>query len=312
VVSLMFGSEMLDVAFGMIFVYLLLSLICSALNELIERGLKNRAKDLEAGLRELLNDPTGSDLVRKVYEHGMVNSLFKGDYDPTASDKSNLPSYIPSRNFALAILGILVPENSPAGSLATFRAAVAKIENSKVKNALMAMLALAGEDIDKFRESIEGWFNSTMDRVSGWYKRRSQLIVFILGFVAAGAMNVNSISVASDLWVHKAQRDAMVSAAQGYLGNHPLKEGQTGLDTGLKANIDEFRSYALPIGWNVGTDRNWKSWIGFGFLSLLGWFITACAVSLGAPFWFDMLNKVIVVRSTIKPHEKSPEEHSKS
>jgi hypothetical protein len=124
-----------------------------------------------------------------------------------------------------------------------------------------------------------------MDRVSGWYKRRSQLIVFILGFVAAGAMNVNSISVASDLWVHKAQRDAMVSAAQGYLGNHARKEGQTGLDTGLKANIDEFRSYALPIGWNVGTDRNWRSWTGFGFLSLLGWFITACAVSLGAPFW---------------------------
>ena len=83
----MFASEMLDVAIGMIFIYLLLSLICSALNELIERSLKNRAKDLEAGLRELLNDPTGSDLVRKVYEHGMVNSLFKGDYDPSARDK---------------------------------------------------------------------------------------------------------------------------------------------------------------------------------------------------------------------------------
>ena len=308
----MFGSEMLDVAIGMIFIYLLLSLICSALNELIERSLKNRAKDLEAGLRELLNDPTGSDLVRKVYEHGMVNSLFKGDYDASARDKSNLPSYIPSRNFAIAILGILVPENSPAGSLASFRDAVGKIENSKVKNALTAMLTLAGEDIDKFRESIEGWFNSTMDRVSGWYKRRSQLIIFTLGLAAAGVMNVNSISIANDLWVHKAQRDAMVSAAQGYLGNHPLKDGPTGLDTGLKANIDEFRSYALPIGWNVIPVPNWRSWVAFGFLSLLGWFITACAVSLGAPFWFDMLNKIIIVRSTIKPHEKSPEEHSKN
>jgi hypothetical protein len=104
----------------------------------------------------------------------------------------------------------------------------------------------------------------------------------------------------------------MVSAAQGYLGNHSLKEGQAGLDAGLKANIDEFRGYALPIGWNISRDRDWGSWAGFGFLSLVGWFITASAVSLGAPFWFDMLNKIIVVRSTIKPHEKSPEERSKN
>jgi hypothetical protein len=43
----------------------------------------------------------------------------------------------------------------------------------------------------------------------------------------------------------------------------------------------------------------------------VGWLITALAVSLGAPFWFDMLNKFIVVRSTVKPHEKSLEEKSK-
>jgi hypothetical protein len=44
---------------------------------------------------------------------------------------------------------------------------------------------------------------------------------------------------------------------------------------------------------------------------LLGWLITACAVSFGAPFWFDMLNKIMVVRSTIKPQEKSQPEASK-
>jgi len=49
----------------------------------------------------------------------------------------------------------------------------------------------------------------------------------------------------------------------------------------------------------------------FAVCSFFGWLITACAVSLGAPLWFDMLNKVIVVRSTIKPHEKSLEERSK-
>jgi hypothetical protein len=118
----------------MIFTYLLLSLICSAINELIERQLKNRASDLEQGIRELLDDKDGTGMATQLYQHGMVNGLFKGDYNPAAADKSNLPSYIPSRNFALAILGIVAPE-SPAIS---FRDSVGKMTNAKVKNALTA------------------------------------------------------------------------------------------------------------------------------------------------------------------------------
>jgi len=308
----MFGSEILDIAIGMTFTYLLLSLICSALNELIERNLKNRAADLEKGLRELLDDPTGTGWVAKVYNHGMINGLFKGTYNPAASDKTNLPSYIPSRNFALAMLGLLAPDNPAVASTASFREAVGKIDNIKIKDALTAMLNAVGDDVEKFRGSLESWFNSTMDRVSGWYKRRSQLIVFTLGFLAAGAMNVNSVSIANDLWVHKAQRDALVSASQGYLGGHPSKDGQTNQDAGLASTIKEIENHGLPIGWNIEWHRDLKGWISFAVTALFGWFITACAVSLGAPFWFDMLNKFIVVRSTIKPHEKSLEEKSKN
>src|SRR5580692_3700578 len=316
----MFGSEILDIAVGMIFIFLLLSLICSAINALIERSFKHRATDLEQGLRELLDDKEGTGLVQKVYDHGMINGLFKGDYKPTDSDKTNLPSYIPSRNFALALLGILLPDSPADGSAPNFREAVEKIENTKVKNALTAMLSAAGNDQDKFRESIENWFNSTMDRVSGWYKRRSQLIVFCLGFLIAGVMNVSSVSIANDLWVHKAQRDALVSASQGYLGTHSAEDVQKG--PGLKSNIKEIENHGLPVGWNVdwypdslngkSQSTKYRYWGLFALWSVIGWFITACAVSLGAPFWFDMLNKVIVVRSTIKPHEKSPEEKSKN
>jgi hypothetical protein len=41
-----------------------------------------------------------------------------------------------------------------------------------------------------------------------------------------------------------------------------------------------------------------------------GWLLTALAATLGAPFWFDVLNRLMVIRSTVKPHEKSPEEAS--
>ena len=43
----------------------------------------------------------------------------------------------------------------------------------------------------------------------------------------------------------------------------------------------------------------------------LGLLLTAFAISQGAPFWFDLLNKIIVIRSTVKPREKSGEQPSK-
>jgi hypothetical protein len=70
---------------------------------------------------------------------------------------------------------------------------------------------------------------------------------------------------------------------------------------------------SLPLGaaevrfklpWN--TEHDWEDF----WSPLFGWSITALAISLGAPFWFDLLNKIMVIRSTVKPKEKSPEEGS--
>jgi len=123
-------------------------------------------------------------------------------------------------------------------------------------------------------------------------------------------LNVNSVTVANDLWLHKAQRDALVSAAQGYLNKHPGTEVSTSPDPGLQSDVDNLKNYGLSTGWTgASKSRLWE--IRFLATSLLGWLITACAMSLGAPFWFDLLNKFIVIRSTVKPNEKSGEEPSK-
>ena len=48
-----------------------------------------------------------------------------------------------------------------------------------------------------------------------------------------------------------------------------------------------------------------------GWLSIIllaGYLATAFAVMLGAPFWFDLLGKLMVVRSTVKPKQKSPDD----
>ena len=61
--------------------------------------------------------------------------------------------------------------------------------------------------------------------------------------------------------------------------------------------------------WRYGTCNRTKA-VGLLLLAIPGWIATALAVMLGAPFWFDVLNKFMVIRSTVKSYEKSSPEGS--
>jgi hypothetical protein len=74
----MFGSSILEVAIGLVFVYLLLSLVCTAANELIAALMTWRAVNLEQGIRNLLNDPSGNALAKVFYEHPLIKAVLPG------------------------------------------------------------------------------------------------------------------------------------------------------------------------------------------------------------------------------------------
>jgi hypothetical protein len=117
----MLGLEMFDVAIGLVFVFLLLSLVCSAFNEIIEALFKKRATYLEQGIRALLNDKDGTGVVEELYNHPLISGLFGGMYNPKKIrswrlGRTNLPSYIPARNFALALMDLVLnppPRTNP-------------------------------------------------------------------------------------------------------------------------------------------------------------------------------------------------------
>jgi hypothetical protein len=213
------------------------------------------------------------------------------------------------------------------------------------------------------RENIEGWFNASMERVSGWYKRRSQITLIILGLFVAITVNVDTITVVKSLSTDKALRDSLVAAADAYAKANataspavatapdttkPPSESSAkrtadrqkaceetasvacqrakDLDEACKIedspkckyaiNQQQLESLGLPIGWDDKNDpkRNFTGWpLGSLFVSLwdqfiwhwLGWLLTALAISLGAPFWFDLLSKFIAIRSAVKPKEWS-------
>jgi hypothetical protein len=101
----MFGSNILEVAVGVVFVYLLLSLVCTVINEGIASIINQRGKILIAGIQNLLNDGALSGLAQQLYNHGLVVGISENVSDP--KKPNGLPSYISPSTFALSLLDLL-------------------------------------------------------------------------------------------------------------------------------------------------------------------------------------------------------------
>ena len=234
-------------------------------------------------------------------------------------------------------------------------------------------------DLDRFKQILENWFNETMDRATGWYKRQTQVILLITGFIIAILANVDSIKLYKILARDKKVREQMVNMAiqsqDKYSGAvDVLKQrakdstvtlrsdssvvvtktvvvttGDSLLDQTYKVLQQDIASAEsiLGIGWcssdsckayeriadssrrlkeelaifretskdkaaiserqaridqlsNIAENGRRKFRNKWDGLSVLGWLITALAISLGASFWFDMLNKVMKLRGANK------------
>jgi hypothetical protein len=178
----------------------------------------------------------------------------------------------------------------------------------RVKQALMTLVDAAGNDVSRARENIEAWYNSSMERVTGWYKRRGQAIMLVLGLGVVIAVNADTIAISTSLSRDKAVRDSLVAAAQDYVKQQ--SDTDKAMDR-VDKYTDKIRNLGLPLGWNKGNllsipDKTKPGESMSWTMKIIGWLITTVAISLGAPFWFDLLNKFIAVRSSIKPKEKTP------
>jgi len=199
----------------------------------------------------------------------LIAGLYKGLYQPATLWNGlprgwRLPAYIPSRSFALALMDVVLPGTTgrsgaagavtppvtPAAgvqpdvpqSLQDLRMAVANVPNAQVRDALLPLIDAAGHDITKVRENIEGWFDSAMDGVSGWYKRKTQWILLGLAVVAALALKVDTFVLANFLLNNPSAREAIVSRA-----SQQTKLTSPELDESL-AKLAELQ---LPIGWSA-------------------------------------------------------------
>lgn len=314
----MFGSVILDVAVGLVLVILFMSLIASTVQETFAGLRKRRPRTLKRGIAELLRDP---ELVAAFYRHPRIAGLYRGTYED-ADRRGELPSYIPADAFASALLdlaargraqaALMAGPESPAITVDSVRRNVTSLGDLQVQRLVLTALDAAQGDLARARASIESWFNGAMDRVSGWYKRETQRWLFVTGLALAVVLDVNVITVTHDLYRDPARRDVAVAMAgavsQQASATTPGTPARDSVLAALaRSAIDSVGTLAVPIGW---TDAEMQDRLGHAWRSWFGWLLTAIAISFGAPFWFDVLNKVMVIRSTVKPREKSREEGS--
>jgi len=464
----MFNSSVLDVAIGLIFVYLLLGLICTTVNEWLAQLFKTRAATLKEGIRRLLHaPPDGTYLIRPAdinvaalakrfnkaddkltqavgpFEADLQSSVDQfekaltespdaqppGDLATAMADKLSAilshpgliqiidvskvtsetkaeiakqpkgndllrvnrallseaypdeitslsdsfynhplikslgrpgkhPSYVPSRTFALTLLDIFAKGQAITGTaeqrLAQIKASISNLPDSDVKKSLQALLMNGGDSVEKVEENLEGWFNDSMDRVSGWYKNRVQIWTMVIASLVTILVNADTIQIAQKLMINPALRGKIVQEATNLNGPKqdqtvPTLTAQQKADlSSLTGWTEEFRIFhhldacadpslrgtilaeadcrgesdeqvkanASPkfvAAWNSdafpgirllsGLALPWLWTVVPGHLA--GWVLTAIAASLGAPFWFDTLNKFMNIRAAgTSPTEK--------
>ena len=280
-----------EVVIGLSFLFFVLSIISSAVNEAIAGIFKLRARTLELGIVNLItgtkdpgSDEQGLAVVRQLYDNTLVCGYSEG---------AAKPSYLSSRSFRNALFdvtGLLEATAEPLGDplpaadvAARVEAAIAAVPSENLKNTLSTLWRSAEHDATKFRASVERWFDRGMERVSGWYKRRSQIILFVLGFALAALLNANALWVADHLWKDDGVRQALINSV----------EGQTSTPTTGQA-INALDDLGFPIGWG---DSNRAHSVGEWFVVVGGWLVTGVAITFGAPFWFDVLGKFSNLRS---------------
>ncbi len=249
----MFDNIALNVAIGLVMVYLLYSLLITLLGESTAAMLGLRARILRIAIERMLNDgnyakPVYSRwlLVRffqwlwrgitgfyfrftlrqhksfyqsfagRFYQYPSIKYLAKFEAEQKGFMGNTKPSYITPENFAKTLVNMLAAKGSgktleeQVGF--SIRNNTLHIETQTLLQ-LTDMLSIAGSDLNTFRDNLMKWFNETMDRTSGWYKRKLQQVLFILGFLVALSFNIDTISISRFLLKDKDARSKMVDMA---------------------------------------------------------------------------------------------------
>ena len=268
----MLDSPMIDVAIGLAFFYVTLSLVCSSIQEIIAGVFGLRSRNLKRGIQNLV----GNEYARALYDHPLIKGLHK---------PNRLPSYLNPEIFGAALIEVVAQDQASKHAFeltaTELRETIAKIDpHNPTRGLLLSLVDQAEPRVGELKQRVAEWFDAGMDRVAGWYKRQVKYFLLAVAVVVTVAVNADTMRIAEQLWRDDALRTAIAAAAEEAAA------------AGELSRLDERTQLAtFPIGYP-------GPFPGLTVRMIVGWLLTVAAISLGAPFWFDLLGKIVHLRAS--------------
>lgn len=294
--------------------FLLLSLLVTSVTELIASFFRMRSAVLRKALADIITD---DGLRAKFYENDLLLGL-KNKTDGGAPAMFSHPSYIAPRAFARALLLTVLdtgkqtsppdptapdpnapdpnaphqnPQSLAKHSVEDILVSVNKIQHAPLKRLLLGIVEATDRSLADLEDEIAAWYDSVMDRVSGYFKRRQQLISFAIGLILAAAFNVDVVHLADNAYKNDALRAQLVANAEIFAAaQSPDTEDAEAAINELEEFSEQLKTIAL--GWPNGVS------VEKVVPRIPGWVLAALASMLGAPFWFDILSRFVRIRGT--------------
>lgn len=321
-------DAILEVAIGLVFVWLVISVATMEAQNRISIFFGWRAEQLEKSILSMLKDEA---LVKKFYAHPLVIELAPKDKNGNlAKDKKGAtkrPGYIPNTLFATVACEVIMNagkegEDLPLDtmSISEMKASIKSLAKKnpnleRVNHYLLPNMEKATGDMEtklaEYRKNTEAWFGDVMSQASNWYKIRSQWMAFWIGLTIAIFVNIDTINIAQKLWQEPTARAVIVAQAQAEAQNDEPGESvsfttaknlnfpagwtTTSLDTKSCRLIDviDYRFVIRSAGDCLAVTSLPALNNGWGILvKFFGYLLSAAAAMQGAPFWFDILRKL--------------------
>jgi hypothetical protein len=301
--------DSLDVVIGVTVIMLTLSMAVTVVTQFLTTVVNSRGWHLRRGLADLLGlldsdlkGKTGVTIATAVLKHPLVSA-----------SHSRLGTVVHREEFTRLVLGLVAggPGRLEAATHATLAAALERngianpddvlrrtrelalqIETADptLASSVRQNMALLREAKSDFVAKVNGWFDQSMDRVSQRFTASTRAVTFAAAFIIAAGLQVDTIQNINRLSVDDELRAALVQQGQAMDKTGPQAE-PTELDRKALASLAQQGLITLP------TSDTWLS--GWTPFTAMGVLITTFLLSLGAPFWYNALGKLLKLRPAL-------------
>lgn len=283
----------LSVAIGIILVLLLMSILTSTVHDIIANMLSLRARHLKKSLSGMLGETCDEFL-----QHPFFKQLTYADHNR----KSNyaLPDWVDKKTFSAVLHDVLQGKYSGA-NLAD---KIQNVQDPQLRSILEYLVRESDGTIGGLKAKMENWFDEVMERSSAYFSRATKWRLFFIGLILAACLNADTIQIYQTLAADPELREKVVQAAERIAATDTLP--QVTRDSSLRNVLGSTQHFLstqldaldspLGLGWNsTQTQQTLPGWL----VKLAGFLLTGIAVTFGAPFWFDLLKKLLSLRNAV-------------